>query len=164
MTLVLSPGRSDDATIRAVSVGEERFACLLRRDHPAADRLDLDTYCALPHLLVAPGGTAGGYVDTVLERLGRRRRVAVRTRHFLTAPELIRGTDLIVTLPARFAAQVAPRHDLVVRPPPIDLPPFHLHLSWHERWHHDAGHRWIRQLLAEGIRAQLPVDPRGDTT
>lgn len=153
--LALSPIRGAGASVRGVSVGHEGFVVVMREGHPAADGLDLATYASLPHLLVAPGGTPGGIVDTALERRGLARRVAVRTRHFQTAPELLAASDLISTLPRRFAMSAAQRYGLVVREPPLELSGFDMKLAWHERWQHDAGHRWIRERLAAGLRAVL---------
>jgi len=153
--LAIGPVRGDTPSVRAVHVGEETFVVVHRRDHPAADRLDLATYAALPHLLVAPGGTPGGVVDTALARHGLSRRVAVRTRHFQTAPELLAHTDLVATLPRRFAVAHAERHGLVVREPPLAVPSFQMKVAWHERWQHDAGHRWVRERIAQAVRDQL---------
>jgi len=153
--LAVSPVRSGGALLRTVSVGREAFAVLLRRGHPVASSLDLATYAAQRHLLVAPSGTPGGVVDRVLEQHGFARHVAVRTRHFHTAPELLAHSDLIATLPRRFAERAAARHDLVVLEPPVDIPGFDLRVAWHERWQHDPGHRWVRDLLKGSLREQM---------
>jgi DNA-binding transcriptional LysR family regulator len=153
--LAISPLSSGGAAVRSVSVGHETFGVLVRRGHPLARGLDLASYAATPHLLVAPSGTPGGVVDRVLEQSGLARHVAVRTRHFHTAPELLAHSDLLATLPRRFAEQAAHRHDLVVLDPPIDIPGFDLKVAWHERWQHDPGHRWIRDLLARSLREQM---------
>ena len=153
--LVVSPIAGADASIRSVFVGVEDFACLLRRGHPAADALDLDTYVSLSHVLVAPGGTPGGVVDRALEARGLSRRVAVRTRHFLPAPELVAHTDHVLTLPRRFAEFMARRLDLVVTAPPLPLPSFDMRVGWHETWQHDPGHRYLRELVIDEVRAQL---------
>ena len=153
--LALGPVRGGVASIRSVAIGHEGFVVLMRAGHPDADRLTLERYAELPHLLVAPGGTPGGIVDAALEELGLRRRVAVRTRHFQTAPELLAASDRISTLPRRFALSAAQRYGLLVREPPLTLPGFDVKLAWHERWQHDAGHRWIRERLASSLRAVL---------
>ncbi|MCB9795898.1 MAG: LysR family transcriptional regulator [Alphaproteobacteria bacterium] len=153
--MAVSPLSSGGVTVRSVSVGHESFAVLLRRDHPLVEGFDLAAYAAAPHLLVAPSGTPGGVVDRMLEQSGLSRRVAVRTRHFHTAPALLAHSDLIATLPRRFAAQAARRHDLVVLDPPMDIPGFDLKVAWHERWQHDPGHRWIRGMLARSLREQM---------
>ena len=70
----------DKALMKTRFVTED-FVCMLRRDHPALQApLDLDAYCALPHLLVSTGGRDTGFVDTVLEKIGRNRRVMLTCR------------------------------------------------------------------------------------
>lgn len=129
---------------------DDNFRCVVRAGHPAAkQRLTLARFCELSHLLVAPRGTRGSFVDDALERLGRTRRVAVAVPHFLVAPHVIASSDLIVTLAARVAAAVAERFDLALLPPPVELASFTTSLVWHERGHHDAGQRWLRDQLVE---------------
>jgi len=44
---------------------------------------ELDGYLSLLHVVVAPTGTSGSFVDTELERRGLARRVALRVSSFL---------------------------------------------------------------------------------
>lgn len=132
----------------------EPFACAVRHGHPLAGRLDLDNYCRLSHVLVAPRGNAGSTVDTALRALGRARRVAVRVPHFLMAPMVVAQSDMVVTLPRRVLEQFADR--LHVTDPPVDLPPIITRLAWHPRHRRDAGHRWLRTRISAALRM-----PRG---
>ncbi|WP_437738166.1 LysR family transcriptional regulator [Sorangium sp. So ce1335] len=128
---------------------EERFRCVVRRDHPAARRrLTLDRYCALSHLLVAPRGTPGSLVDDALTALGRSRRIAAAVPHFLVAPHVVAATDLMATLGARLVDATAAPLGLTVLPPPLELAGFSLAMIWHERTHHDPAHRWLRDQVA----------------
>ena len=129
---------------------DESFTCLVRADHPLADsRMTLARYCAANHLLVAPRGTPGSFVDDALAAVGRTRRVALGVPHFLVVPHIIAGTDLVATLATRVAALFTDTLGLVAMPPPFALPKFSIALAWHERNQHDAAHRWLRnQLLA----------------
>ncbi|MBL9016363.1 MAG: LysR family transcriptional regulator [Myxococcales bacterium] len=128
----------------------ERFTCILRADHPlAGGRLTLPRYCAAAHVLVAPRGTPGSLVDTALAEQGRSRRIALAVPHFLVVPYIVAGSDLVATLASRVAALFTETLGLVSMPPPVELPGFQIALAWHERNHHDAAHRWLRdQLLA----------------
>jgi hypothetical protein len=38
------------------------------------------------------------------------------------------------------------------------LPGFDMKVAWHERWQHDAGHRWIRERLVGSLRTELASD------
>ncbi len=128
----------------------ETFTCLVRRGHPAAaQRLTLARYAALDHLLIAPRGTPGSFVDDALAERGKQRRVALAVPHFLVAPHVVATTDLILTVASRVAAAVAGPLDLVTVPPPVELPGFAMALYWHERRHHDPAQRWLRGLIAE---------------
>jgi DNA-binding transcriptional LysR family regulator len=137
---------------------DDRFRVVVRGAHPAAQqRLTLARYLALPHLLIAPRGTAGSYVDDALAALGHTRRVAAAVPHFLVAPHVVAATDLVVTLASRIAAVLAEPFGLLSLPPPLELPTFTTSLLWHERAHHDAGQRWLRdQLLAVSPKGAAP--------
>lgn len=159
LDVVLSPVRTRDTTTLPSGcyqrpLFDESFATAMRAGHPAArGRLTLDRFCALDHLLVAPRGTAGGFVDDALAAIGRTRRVAVAVPHFLVAPAVVAATDLVVTLPARIIAAVARSHRLASRPPPLALADFTLHAIWHERTHDQAAHQWLREQIAAAARA-----------
>jgi DNA-binding transcriptional LysR family regulator len=128
----------------------DEFRCIVRAGHPAAaQRLTLPRYCELSHLLIAPRGTPGSFVDDELARHGRVRRVAVRVPHFLVAPHVIAASDLIATLASRIASAYAAPLGLTLLPPPIELPGFTVSMAWHERGHLDPGQRWLRAVVAE---------------
>lgn len=132
------------------SLFDERFVCVIRRNHPAArKKLTLERYLGLDHVLVSPGGKPGSIVDDVLARIGKERRVVVTVPHFLVVPHLLSATDLIVTLAERVARTFAPLFDLVIKPPPLDVPGFSVSLLWHERVHGDPAARWLRGLVAD---------------
>lgn len=141
------------ANIRTRPLGEEQFSCLVCEDHAPAT-WDLATYVALPHVLIAPFGSAGGVVDTALAKRGLSRRVAVRTRNFLTAPHMLPGTPRVLTLPTRIARQATSYLPVTILTPPIPVPTFRLHVMWHERRQHDLAHRWFRTTLVDALLAQ----------
>ncbi len=133
----------------------DRFACLIRAKHPhVGQRLTLERFLSLDHLLVAPSGAPVGVVDQALAALRRSRRVAVTTTSFLSAPVLLAQTDMILTCPtsvAEAATLVAP---LRVLRPPIELPEISTYLLWHERYQHDSAHQWLREFaLANAQRS-----------
>jgi DNA-binding transcriptional LysR family regulator len=128
----------------------ERFVCLLRPGHPLAGRFDLAAFASLPHALVAPAGRSGGIVDRALEQLGLTRRVAIRLPHFLAAPSVVRSTDVVLTVGERLARAIA--SDLVILPPPLELPGFDVALFWPGRHRVDPAQRWFRGLIAEVAR------------
>jgi len=136
------------------SLFSDGFVCMLRKGHPALrkkTRLSLPQYLALEHLLVSPGGTAGSYVDTELERRGFSRRVALQVSSFLVAPQVVAETDLISTGPERLLRPMSEHYPIVLLPTPLRLPRFELCLVWHSRREHDPAHIWMRELIVRAV-------------
>lgn len=125
------------------------FACLARRDHPQVrGQLDLDQYTGLPHALISPRGEGPTVVDSALEALGKRRRIALRIPYFLAAPLVVARSDLLLTAPRFVAEAFAATHPLQLIEPPLALPTFDVVQVWHQRFHDDAAHQWLRRTIA----------------
>jgi len=138
--------------LRAIALFDESYVCVMRADHPEAlnSTLSLDQFCALEHALVSTsGGGFHGVTDEALEKLGRSRRVTVSVTSFLVLPEILMHSDLIAVVPRRLALHNV---ELRVLEPPVEIPGFGKTLTWHERTHRDAGHRWVRSLMVETTR------------
>ena len=130
----------------------------VRRGHRLARRrLTLDGYVAADHLLVSPHGSRTGVVDTLLERLGRTRRVALVLQHFLVAPHVVASTDLVMTVGERVARAFARMLPLVVREPPLEVPPLAVAQIWHERQARDPAMVWLRSQLTAAATATAPA-------
>jgi len=126
---------------------DERFCCVVRKGHPRiAKKLGAKQYAAESHLVYGGRGRAP---DAAAADPGSRRRVGMRVPHFLLVPEIVAHTDLVATLPERFARQHAGRLGLAVLPPPLKLAGFRLWQAWHAARADDAAHQWLRGLVFE---------------
>jgi DNA-binding transcriptional LysR family regulator len=146
--------RALPATMERTTLFDETYKLIARSGHPrlTADApVTLDAYCAEQHVVAAPGGTAGGIVDTVLHAEGRARVVAVTTTGFLSALDLVSRTDLIATVPARLATAQAANFGLLVADPPLALRPFAVSAAWHRRTSGDPAVAWV----VDRVRAAL---------
>jgi DNA-binding transcriptional LysR family regulator len=110
-------------------------------------RLTLARFAALPHVLVAPYGNAGSFVDEALAKKGMRRTVAIRVSSFLSAPVIVAESDCIGTVSSRLARWSAGWLPLRLLEPPLPLPEISIGAVWHPRVEEDAGHRWFRDVL-----------------
>lgn len=146
--LLAGPAYLPEAAARE-TLFEERFLCAARRGHPAFQgALDLDTYCDLKHVLVAPKDAGFfGYVDGELAVLDRARRVVVSVSSFLLVPEILERTDLVCTMPSRLARLWAGRLDVAT--PPLGLSGFTLQMGWNPMQEADQGLAWLRARLRE---------------
>ena len=131
------------------SLFDDGFVCMVRKGHPNAKaKLTLETYLSLRHVLVAPSGSPGSFIDTELGRRGLERRIALRVSSFLVAPIVVSETDFISTAPERLALRMARRFPLQLLTPPLRFPSFGLCLAWHPRFDDDPAHRWLREFVA----------------
>jgi DNA-binding transcriptional LysR family regulator len=131
------------------------FVCMLRQGHPALKKrkhLSFAQYLELEHLLVAPGGTPGSYVDAELGRRGHTRRVALQVSSFLVAPQVVAETDLISTGPELLLRRMSKHYPVVLLAPPLAIPRFELCLIWHSRRDHDPAHTWMRNAIARAAK------------
>lgn len=85
----------------------------------------------------------------MLAESGHTRRVAVQIPHWLVAPHVIASGDLVLTVVERLARTYAAILPLEVVALPLAIPAVTCWQRWHERSRHDAGHAWLRALVAQ---------------
>jgi DNA-binding transcriptional LysR family regulator len=144
-------------TLRTRDLFRETFGCLVRNEHPAADRssrgrLRLEDYLAFPHALVTVVGGRTGPVDNALAALGHTRHIALRIPYFATAALVTATSDLILTIPHRAARMFSEDRRLRLLRAPLELPEFGYRMVWHERTHAEPDHAWLRRLIVQGVR------------
>jgi len=133
-----------DKNVCHVPLFRERYVCAVRPGHPVAgSALTLDRYLALEHLHVSSRRMGRGVVDVELNRLGCRRSIKLRLQHYLVAPDVIRQTDLVMTVPSHWAR----RTGLEILELPLALPVQESHLLWHKSADGDQAHHWLRERI-----------------
>jgi DNA-binding transcriptional LysR family regulator len=136
---------------------EETYVLIGRPDHPHIKcGLTVEEFVQLEHVIVSPSG--GGFttpVDDALAALGHRRNVVMSASSFLFVPEIVSKSDLVALVPRRLLPPQTGRFAQA------DIPwlaeQFDISLIWHERSHAHAGHRWIRELIAEIVSDRVEV-------
>jgi DNA-binding transcriptional LysR family regulator len=127
------------------------YVCLMRKAHPlaAAPQLTLHDFAATSHVRVIAAGTGHGRVDEALERQGLQRRIRLTVPHYVALGDVLGHSDLIATVPERFAQRVTRPFALTTRPLPLAVDGSVIHQFWHARLHKDPGHQWLRELVAQ---------------
>jgi len=125
---------------------DESYVVAMRADHPAAASLGLEEWISFPHILVSGRGEAQGPLDGILAQRGLRRRVGVVVPSFSLATALLLGSDLLAMLPSR-CAPTTEDHRFAIRPPPLPVEGFPLHLAWHDRRDGDPLVAHVRGLI-----------------
>ena len=125
------------------------YLAVVRSDHPRRARLPrLADFCAARHILVTASDTghaAHAMAQHAIETAIAPDHVLLRLPSFLAAAVAAADSDGVATLPANLAEAIGPRLGLATFRPPLTMPPIAVAQYWHERYHRDAGHRWLRQ-------------------
>lgn len=146
------------AGIRKRKLYRDDFITLMRAEHPAAGRkLTLDRFLELDHVVVSVTGSGRAWVDEILDRMGRQRRVKVRVPSFFAAVEIAARSDLVMTLPSSLARTAADMRRFVMAPPPLDLGSVVMSLAWHARHQDSPRHVWLRRTIAAAV-ADIGLD------
>jgi DNA-binding transcriptional LysR family regulator len=128
-----------------------------RRNHPRIGKaLDLETYCALDHLLVGRGPEERGLVDTALDGLGRERRVLALMPQLSLALAAASQSDAIVTAPSSACRQAVSLFPLALYAPPLALPSLDIGLLRHRDASHDPASNWLANLIVKALAEGPP--------
>ncbi|HLG56431.1 MAG TPA: LysR family transcriptional regulator [Vicinamibacterales bacterium] len=129
-------------------VETQRFACLMRTEHPRrAPRLLVKEFAALEHIAVRAEGRSQELIERFFERRRVRRNIVLVTPHFLSIPFVVGGSDLVATIPERLAGYFASQSAAlsVVALPFADEVLLELKLHWHRRFDNEPRSRWLRE-------------------
>jgi len=143
------------------TIWRDSFSCLINHNNPLRKNFNLETYLEGSHVWVSktgmgigvgvdPGaGQQLGWVDDALAKLGKKRRIRVFTRHYQVAMHLAELRDLIITLPTKAANLIKAHPDVIILPPPFDIPEIELQMAWSPLLQHNPAHQWLRRLIAD---------------
>jgi DNA-binding transcriptional LysR family regulator len=100
------------------SLFRQPYVCLMREGHPLAKdmAITLSNFAAASHVRVIAAGTGHGRVDEALERQGLQRRIRLTVPHYVALGDVLGHSDLIATVPERFAQRVTGPFNLTTCP------------------------------------------------
>jgi DNA-binding transcriptional LysR family regulator len=130
---------------------KQKYICLMRKGHPLAgkNRLSLNSFTEAEHVRILASGTGHGRVDVALEKQGLRRRFRLTVPHYVALGDVLSHSDLVATVPERFADRTLVPFELVKRDLPIAVDESAIHQFWHSRLHRDPGHQWLRSFISQ---------------
>ena len=94
------------------------------------------------------------FEDWFVRRQKQQRRVEVVAPSFLSVPGMVIGSNRIATVHRRLAERLAEYLPLVVREPPLAIPPIREAIQWHISNNNDPAIRWVveRLVVAAGAK------------
>lgn len=131
---------------------QQSFVCMASAHHPRIGAtLSLAQFEAEDHAVISSSGAAPLLIDQEIARQNIQRRISLHIPNFISAALVVEHTDLIITIPERLAQVLEGRGALRTFAVPFSLPGYAVKQHWHERYHNDAGSRWLRRVIAELI-------------
>jgi DNA-binding transcriptional LysR family regulator len=128
----------------------QKYVCIFRNNHPSATNpISLESYQSLGHVSVTSANTGHNQIDQLIEGKGIQRDVRLYVPHFVAVGHILQTTDLIATVPERFAQKSEGPFGLTTSPPPVDLPEISINLLWHAKYNRDPANMWLRQLIVK---------------
>ncbi|SFS19009.1 LysR family transcriptional regulator [Yoonia litorea] len=112
-------------------------------------KVPMDLFCDLGHVLYSPQGNLKAMGDAALERVGRKRRVVMTVPTFSAVWRNVLQTDAVAILPEQLAHKIAGEAELDVFWPPVPVDRVQINMIWHKRFTGSPAHRWMRGLIAE---------------
>jgi DNA-binding transcriptional LysR family regulator len=88
-------------------------------------------------------------IEQALAARHRQLNAQFHVQNALTLCNAVANSDLIGTLPERFAHALALKFPLQVLPIPLAVANVRQAMYWHERTHKHPGHQWFRELVTE---------------
>jgi DNA-binding transcriptional LysR family regulator len=125
-----------------------RYVCLCRKDHPLTKQpMTREGFCEFGHVRIVAASTGHGEIDTHMQRAGLQRDIRLEVPHFVAVGHILQNTDLIATVPERFANSCVGPFGLTSLPLPLPLPEIAINLFWHGKYNRDPANKWFRQLM-----------------
>lgn len=122
---------------------------VMQPQHPLAQtEWDLAAYLSAQHVQVSGRVEGLGAEDVALAKDGHTRRIALRCQNYHAAMQVLKHSNLLLTLPESLALQL---DGFAVRPLPFNLMPMELYLYWHRKAEADPAVMWLKGVLLQTI-------------
>lgn len=129
---------------------EEPLTCLMRSAHPAIGRrLSMQQFMEAEHISVSAPALVDGLIKRALGKRAAKRKISLHIPHYAVVPMILARSDLIAVVPEHVGTAFARLEEFKALPLPFDVAAVRVSQFWHERSHHDPGHRWLRAAVAE---------------
>ncbi|MBY6185091.1 LysR family transcriptional regulator [Marinobacter hydrocarbonoclasticus] len=131
--------------ISSTAFRAEPLAVLIGPKHPAFQQGSLDepAYVASEHVLVTLEPKERAFVEQRMQGVGSRRIVRLHCHTYFAAASVVAQTNLILTMPASYARQLAPLMGLRLVPLPFECEPLPVRLYWRRANSDEPSIRWL---------------------
>lgn len=114
---------------------------------------DVDDYVSRKHVSVIFSDDDESFIDRALTSIGKSRQIVVRVPSISELPVLMKGSNIVATLPSRLSESVMQPFDS--SPVPYKQPHITYGLFWHKTTDSSPKHQWIRQKIIDEVRQKF---------
>jgi DNA-binding transcriptional LysR family regulator len=149
--LVLAPKTKMEANIVSTELFKDNFVFALRSRHKQlkSKQFSLNDFLSIPHVAIAPQGTAGNPLDEQLAQIGTKRKAMAQVSSFFVAANMVAHSDLGAAFPKHIFDLVSKSLKLKSLALPISVRGFSIWQYWHEKNRNDALHKAVRHAVVE---------------
>ena len=138
--------------VRRKRLSSDRLVVVVRKGHPRMRAgFKLAAYLNEEHVMVTSRRKGVALEDFALSERGLRRRIRLRCRSHTAALRVVGETDLVLTVPERYARLLDRNAGNRILPLPIAMPMLEAYLYWHESVDDDPANRWLRISLIRAL-------------
>lgn len=126
---------------------------VVRKGHPLADKKQWtpEEFVSYPHGLVTSGGNKYRFVDQALRSMGLKRSIKLRSPSYMAIMAAVCKSDLVAVAPWHVFRHACRAEDYSPHPLPFEHAPVEHSVWWHERYHFDSAHQWLRGEILSRI-------------
>ena len=146
--------------LHGVHLGSDRPTLLMSSAHPllavVETKLSVQSMLDYSFVHLSAGGDKDSFFDQWLCAQGHQRRIAYQVPFFSAAFKVLECTQYLLVVPEHIAYNACQQYNLQQCALPLsNLPQHDYFLFWHEMHDADAGHTWLRELLATTIKSSI---------
>ncbi len=139
---------------------EDHLVCVMREGHPLRSLSDKEFF-GTPQLSVADSYQTEFLLRRALGKRSSDRSIALKVSSTVAIAAILEKSDLIAVMPALWCRVLPNRGAFKVFDLPFETGKLVARQFWHQRNHHDPGHKWLRGQIAglfHGTRASVSGD------
>jgi DNA-binding transcriptional LysR family regulator len=143
--------------LRRQRLFSDTYVSVVRKGHPRVSRLrSRSGFLGERHILTTASETGhAAHVEAQRVLTGEilPANIVLRVPSFVAGAIVASQTEGVVTLPKNLADIIAGPLGLVAFRTPLQLPKIDIAQYWHERYHRDGAHQWIRSVIFDSFAA-----------
>lgn len=140
--------------LRTKRLMRDPLVCVARQGHPLlTGNITDEQFMGIGHVVQSERmKSARRAVEQAVLSRHRQLKIQFRVQDSLALCNVVAHSDLIGTLPERFARALALKFPLQVMPIPMAIAEIRQAMYWHERTHNEPSHQWFRELIFDLAR------------